>query len=87
MLTITKDGQVTGEGFECALEDFGNFGLFVKKPIPIHAMEMNSPFQCEDQNGNLQPMGRPGDFLMRGVEGEYYCCPRSVFLLSYTKVR
>lgn len=85
MLTITKDGRIHIDQIVMPLEDFGDFDLVKKKPIVVHAMEMHKPFRAEDQVGNMT-VGAPGDFLLKGVNGEYYCVSRDVFFKSYDKV-
>jgi hypothetical protein len=86
MVTITKDGQVQVEGLApLGVEDFGDFRLVKKKPVIVHAMEMHQPFRAEDQKGNMT-VGDRGDYLMKGINGEFYCCPRDVFFKSYDRV-
>lgn len=31
-------------------------------------------------------MVSPGDYIIRGIEGEYYSCKERIFLKTYTKV-
>lgn len=53
----------------------------VKKPITVSAVEMAEDFEVVTLEGVMS--GKPGDFLIRGIEGELYPCKRSIFLASY----
>ena len=57
----------------------------VKKPIPIRCMQIHESFTVETNEGSLQ--GKPGDYLMIGVRGEMYPCPREVFEETYDIVQ
>jgi hypothetical protein len=52
-----------------------------KRPITVHAMELLYPAEVETLEGTMT--GNPGDFLMRGVQGEHYVCRRDIFLSSH----
>jgi len=54
----------------------------MKKPIVVHAMQMNEEFRVNTLEGNYK-QGKPGDYLMRGIEGEMYICDRAIFEKSY----
>jgi hypothetical protein len=91
MFVITKDGRLSEAGADLGpvelpgLARWAKFEQVRRKPVIVEAMQMPDEFQCEDPDGNLQLPGKPGDYLMRGVEGEYYCCSRSVFQALYEK--
>lgn len=56
-----------------------------KLPVVVHAMEIPeewSGFVVETMEGHSYPLA-PGDFLMRGVQGELYPCDREVYLCTY----
>lgn len=54
----------------------------VKKPLIVHACRMQAPFRVESLEGNFK-LGKPGDLLMRGIDGELYICDADVFERSY----
>lgn len=54
----------------------------LKKPIVVHAMKMNEEFRVDTLEGNYK-QGKPGDYLMRGIEGEIYICDKTIFEKSY----
>ncbi len=53
-----------------------------KKPIIVHAMQIHEPFRVESLEGNYK-QGKPGDYLMRGIEGELYICDQFIFEKTY----
>ncbi len=58
-----------------------DFQSCVKKPIPVQAVQINEPFEVETLEGLMK--GKAGDYLIRGIEGEYYVCDRKIFLKTY----
>jgi len=56
--------------------------LWVKRPIPIMAMQILETFWVESLEGNHQ--GKEGDYLLKGVRGELYICDREIFEETYT---
>ena len=54
-----------------------------KKPIIIHAIQINFPegFQVTTKEGVMQ--GKPGDYLIFGIKGEKYPCDKEIFEESY----
>jgi len=54
----------------------------MKRPIIVHAKEMEEPFRVNTLEGDYK-QGKPGDYLMRGVDGELYICDRDIFQKSY----
>ena len=54
----------------------------MKMPIVIHAKQMNEEFRVETLEGDYK-QGKPGDYLMRGVEGELYICAQRIFEKTY----
>jgi hypothetical protein len=54
-----------------------------KKPIIVHAVQMNLPegFKVETLEGVMY--GNPGDYLMFGVDGEKYPCAKDIFERTY----
>lgn len=58
----------------------------VKRPIIVHAKEMNEDFRVDTLEGNYK-QGKAGDFLMRGIDGELYICDGDIFRRSYDFVK
>lgn len=54
----------------------------VKKPLVVHACRIDEPFRVESLEGNFK-LGKPGDLLMRGIDGELYICDAAIFERSY----
>lgn len=56
-----------------------------KKPIVVHAKQINEPFRVNTLEGDCE-QGKPGDYLIRGIDGELYICDASVFERTYSWV-
>lgn len=54
----------------------------MKKPIPVKATQMFAEFRVETLEGNYK-QGKPGDYLMSGIDGELYICDKDIFERSY----
>jgi len=54
----------------------------VKRPIVVHAKRIDEEFRVETLEGNYK-QGKPGDYLMRGINGELYICDGSIFEKTY----
>lgn len=61
-----------------------SIGRYIKKPIPIEAIQIDEEFTVETLEGTMK--GKPGDYLIRGIEGEYYPCDEKIFEKSYDLV-
>lgn len=72
-----KDGPEIQEG--------GRMAKFVKKPIPIEAVQQDKTFSVDTLEGVMS--GRPGDYLVTGVKGEQYPVEREVFESTYVEYR
>lgn len=57
------------------------FKKALKKPIPIKCIQINEPFEVQTIEGVMQ--GKPGDWLMVGVNGEMYPCDKDIFKKTY----
>ena len=57
------------------------FRRAIKKSIPISVAQMPCDFQVETATGVA--IGKKGDWLMHGIDGEYYPCPDAAFKLTY----
>ncbi len=53
----------------------------LKKPIPVRCIQIDEPFEVETLEGKMK--GRPGDWLMIGVNGEMYPCAKEIFEKTY----
>ena len=53
-----------------------------KKPIVVYCKQINEEFQVDTLEGNYKT-GKPGDYLMRGVDGELYICDKEIFEKTY----
>ena len=54
---------------------------YVKKRIPIKAIQMYDSFRVETLEGVMY--GSLGDYLIQGIKGELYPCARDIFEESY----
>ena len=52
-----------------------------KKPIVVHATQLNFPFKVTTMEGELR--GKAGDYLVIGVEGEKYPVDKDIFERTY----
>ena len=57
---------------------------FIKKPIPIEAVQQNKPFTTKTMEGILD--GKSGDYLVTGVNGEQYPVDKEIFEKTYYEV-
>ena len=57
-----------------------------KKPVIVHATQLNFPegFEVTTMEGKVR--GKPGDYLMIGVNGEKYPIAREIFEKTYDVV-
>ena len=53
-----------------------------KKPIVVHAKRMDEEFRVNTLEGNYK-QGKPGDYLMQGIDGELYICDGAIFEKTY----
>lgn len=56
-----------------------------KKPVVIQAVQMQHPFTVKTLEGDMR--GDPGDWLIRGIEGELYPCKPEIFAKTYEAVK
>jgi len=54
----------------------------VKRPIIVHALQLGYPFRVKSLEGGYA-VGKPGDYLMRGIKGEHFICDKEIFEQSY----
>ena len=60
------------------------FKPFRKKPVVVHAKQIDAPFEVETMEGTMR--GKAGDYLIVGVIGERYPCDKDVFERTYEEV-
>lgn len=65
------------------LNNFEGICKCMKKPIPIHCLQLNFPegFTVTSIEGIMT--GKAGDYLMWGIDGEKYICEKDIFERSY----
>jgi hypothetical protein len=56
---------------------------YVKKPIPVRAIQIPYVFWVESLEGNHQ--GKENDYLIQGVKGEIYICDKDIFEETYER--
>lgn len=54
----------------------------MKRPIQVHAINMFAPFRVKTLEGDYK-QGKPGDYLMCGIDDELYICDKEIFEKSY----
>jgi len=58
----------------------------IKRPVTVRAVKMDASFKVSIGDG-LYHSGKPGDYLMCGVNNELYVCPGDVFEKTYDWVK
>jgi len=53
-----------------------------KKPIVVHAAQINEEFRVDSLEGDYA-QGKPGDYLIVGINNEQYICDKAIFEKSY----
>ena len=53
-----------------------------KKPIIIHAVQLHEEFRVHSLEGDFY-QGKPGDYLMVGIDHEQYICDKDIFERIY----
>ncbi len=59
------------------------FESYTKKDIPIGACRIDSDFEIMTMEGLMK--AKAGDYLIKGVRGEYYACDAEVFKETYAR--
>ena len=54
----------------------------MKRPIMVYTKQIDEEFQVNTLEGNYKT-GKPGDYLMKGVDGELYICDQEIFEKTY----
>ena len=63
-------------------EQVDGMNTCMKKPIVVHAKRIDEEFRVNSLEGNFK-QGKPGDYLMRGIDGELYICDGPIFEKTY----
>lgn len=63
-------------------ESVENMSPCVKRPIIVHAKQIQEDFRVNTLEGNYK-QGKSGDYLMKGIDGELYICDKSIFEKTY----
>ena len=63
-------------------EDVADMLPCMKRPIVVHARLIDEEFRVNTLEGDYK-QGKPGDYLMRGIDGELYICDGPIFERSY----
>lgn len=58
---------------------------YVKKPVKIRAVKLECPVIIKTLEGEM--LGNTGDYLIQGIEGEFYPCKPEIFNKTYEKVK
>ena len=53
-----------------------------KRPLVIHAKQMSEEFRVKTHEGDYKH-GKPGDYLMQGIDDELYICDKDIFEKTY----
>ncbi|MAP55332.1 PGDYG domain-containing protein [Altibacter sp.] len=61
------------------------FQKAIKKPLVIECLQIAEAFQVETMEGTMR--GKPGDWLMKGVNGELYVCDHAIFEKTYDLIK
>lgn len=53
-----------------------------KRPIIVFAKQIDVKFRVHSLEGDYK-QGKPGDYLMKGIDGELYICDKEIFEKTY----
>jgi len=56
----------------------------IKKPVVVQAVQITEDFVVPTLEGNM--IGKPGDYVIRGVKGELYPIDMHIFIATYEKI-
>lgn len=63
-------------------EDVEGMKACKKRPVVVTAIQINEPFRCNSLEGDYK-QGKPGDYLIKGIDGENYICDKEIFENTY----
>ena len=61
--------------------DDDEFCSFRKRPVGVRAQRLDEPIRIMTLEGEME--GKPGDWLIEGVDGELYPCDDGIFRETY----
>jgi hypothetical protein len=73
--------RIERKGIEVTEKNISGGRLYVKKPLPIQAKQIDQTFWVKSLEGDHQ--GKEGDYLVRGIKGELYICDKEIFEETY----
>ena len=59
----------------------GKAKSYIKRSLSVKAKELTEEVKIKTREGVVKAI--PGDFIVRGIEGEIYPCTRSIFLKTF----
>lgn len=60
-----------------------DYKKYQKRPVVIEAKKMDCVFFVKTKEGVMT--GKAGDYLIKGIEGEFYPCDAEIFHKTYDK--
>lgn len=82
--TIEQVIMPDGLGFD--LQDWRTYSQeYTKRPVTVRAVRLECEVMIKTPEGNMR--GAPGDWLIQGVEGEYYPCKHDIFKKTYERAK
>jgi hypothetical protein len=67
-------------------EEVAGMNPCMQRPVIVHAKKIDEAFQVIHPYSGSYKKGKPGDYLVRGIDGELYICDGYIFELSYDMV-
>lgn len=56
-----------------------------KRPVVIEAFQLDSELSIQTLEGTMK--ASPGDYLIKGIEGELYACKAAIFKKTYEELK
>jgi hypothetical protein len=72
---------MNGKNFD-TYQDIEGMRPCLKRPIHVHAKQIQEKFRVNSLEGDYA-QGKPGDYLIKGVDGENYICDKEIFEKTY----
>lgn len=63
-------------------EDIKDMKKCKKRPVIVSAKQIKEPFRVNSLEGNYK-QGKPGDYIIKGIDGENYICDKEIFEKTY----
>lgn len=63
----------------------GESKLYEKRPIRVRAKRLNEDISIQTREGTL--VGKKGEYLIEGIQGEIYPCGDIIFINTYKEVK